>query len=259
MKRIILALTLCLFAAPALAVCPSTLQLKDNAGVTPNAKFSDDGSGNCLPNVVLFSGTTAVTQGTAANLNATVVGTGTFAAQLTGATNNINNIAGTISLPTGAATSANQATEIGSLATIATNTGAAIPAQANHTTNIGAVDSISQYPGTAVPYTASATGTTTATTATLAGAASVTTYICGFSIRANATAAATGNATVTGTITGTLNYTQWTAPLASGLGVVEQIFTPCVPASATNTSIAVVSAAPGAGGVVSVTAWGYKL
>ncbi len=118
---------------------------------------------------------------------------------------------------------------------------------------------VTQYPATSVPYTASATGTTAATTATLTGASSVTTYLCGFSIRANATAAATGNATVTGTITGTLNFTQWTAPLASGLGVSEMIFTPCVPASAVNTSIAVVSAAPGTGGVVSVTAWGYKL
>ena len=115
------------------------------------------------------------------------------------------------------------------------------------------------YPSGATPYTATATGTTGATTATLTGAASVTTYLCGFSIRANATAAATGNATVTGVITATMNFTQWTAPNASGLGVTEEIFQPCIPASATNTSIAVVSAAPGTGGVVSVTAWGYKL
>lgn len=115
------------------------------------------------------------------------------------------------------------------------------------------------YPVGAVPYTATATGTTGATTATLTGASSVTTYICGFSIRANATAAATGNATVTGVITATMNFTQWTAPLASGLGITEMIFSPCIPASATNTSIAVVSAAPGAGGTVSVSAWGYKL
>lgn len=115
------------------------------------------------------------------------------------------------------------------------------------------------YPAGSTPETISATGTTGATTATLATGASVTTYICGFSIRANATAAATGNATVTGTITGTLNYTQWTAPNASGLGVTEQIFTPCIPASAVNTGIAVISAAPGTGGVVSVTAWGFTL
>lgn len=117
----------------------------------------------------------------------------------------------------------------------------------------------SPYPATAVPYTATNVGTTAATTATLAGAASVTTYICGFSIRANATAAATNNATVTGVITATLNFTQWTAPLTSGLGITEMIFAPCIPASGTNQSIAVVSGAPGSGGTVSVTAWGYKL
>jgi len=62
-------------------------------------------------------------QGTAANLNATVVGTGTFAAQLTGATNNINNISGTISLPTGAATSANQPTNAAQASTTSGQTG----------------------------------------------------------------------------------------------------------------------------------------
>ena len=118
---------------------------------------------------------------------------------------------------------------------------------------------VSQYPTGATPLTASATGTTAATTATLAGAVGKTTFVCGYSIRANASAAATGNATVTGTITGTLNFTQWTAPNASGIGINEQIFTPCVPASTTNTGIAVVSAAPGTGGVVSSTAWGYQL
>jgi hypothetical protein len=114
------------------------------------------------------------------------------------------------------------------------------------------------YPSGATAETISATGTTAATAATLAAAVGKTTYICGFSIRANATAAATGNATVAGTITGTLNFTQWTAPLASGLGIAEQIFTPCVPASATNTTIVVTSAAPGSGGTVSVSAWGYQ-
>jgi hypothetical protein len=117
----------------------------------------------------------------------------------------------------------------------------------------------SPYPLGAVPITASVTGTTNATTATLTNVTSHTTYICGFSIRANATGAATNNATVTGTITGTLNFTQWTAPLASGIGVTEEMFSPCIPASAVSTSIAVVSGAPGSGGVVSVTAWGYSI
>lgn len=115
------------------------------------------------------------------------------------------------------------------------------------------------YPATAVPLTATATGTTGATTATLTNVSGHTTYICGFSIRANAAAAATGNATVTGTITATINFTQWTAPNASGLGVTEEVFSPCVPASAVSTSIAVISAAPGTSGVVSVSAWGYSI
>jgi len=110
----------------------------------------------------------------------------------------------------------------------------------------------------ATPVTASATGTTAATTATLPGAASKTTYLCGFSIDANATAAVAGNATVTGTISGTLNFTQGVAATPA-VGSVNRTFNPCVPASAVNTGIAVNSIAPGTGGVVSVTAWGFQL
>lgn len=117
-----------------------------------------------------------------------------------------------------------------------------------------------QYPNGATPLTASATGTTGATTATLAGVAGKTTYLCGFSIRANATAAATGTATVTGIITGTLSFVQWTAALASGIGITEPpLGSTCIPASGTNQAIAVISAAPGSGGTVSVAAWGYQL
>jgi len=108
------------------------------------------------------------------------------------------------------------------------------------------------------PVQNSGTGTTAATTATLAATATTVTYICGFSIRANATAAATGNATVTGLAGGTMNFTQFTAPLASGIGAVEETFNPCLPASSVNTTIVVTSAAPGAGGTVSVSAWGFQ-
>src|SRR5262249_9591302 len=105
--------------------------------------------------------------------------------------------------------------------------------------------------------TASATGTTAATTATLAAVAGKTTFICGFSINSTATAGAVGNATVTGTVTGTLNYEMATAATPA-VAITQQNFTPCVPASAVNTAIAVVSAAPGTGGVISVTAYGYQ-
>lgn len=225
MKRILLALAVLVGSVgSAFAACTSPAVMHDFPGTAFNMSLATNaGDGNCVSNFM---------------------------------------IVGTVPLPTGAATSANQSTEITSLAaiatsaaSIATNTAASIPAG---TATIGTVGQLT-YPVGATPYTATATGTTAATTATLAGASSVTTYLCGFSIRANATAAATGNATVTGVITATMNFTQWTAPNASGIGVTEMVFAPCVPASATNTSIAVVSAAPGTGGVVSVTAWGYKL
>ena len=115
------------------------------------------------------------------------------------------------------------------------------------------------YPAGAVPITASATGTTAATTATLAGTSGKTTYICGYSIRANATAAATVTNTITGVITATMSSIMWVAPAASGVGVDEQIFSPCIPASAANTGIAIVSGTPGTGGNVSSKGWGYQL
>lgn len=121
------------------------------------------------------------------------------------------------------------------------------------------VGQVSQYPSGATAITASATGTTGATTATLAGTSGKTTYICGYSIRANATAATTVTNTITGVITATLSSIMWVAPAASGIGVDEQIFSPCIPASATNTGIAIVSGAPGTGGNVSSKGWGYQL
>lgn len=77
------------------------------------------------------TGNVTVVQGTATNLKVdasgvavpvtdnggslTVDNAGTFAMQLTGATNNINNVSGTVSLPTGAATGTKQDTMITSL------------------------------------------------------------------------------------------------------------------------------------------------
>lgn len=123
------------------------------------------------------------------------------------------------------------------------------------TLTIGNTGSV--FPVGATAVNGSATGTTAATSATLAATASVTNYVCGFSIRANATAAVTGNATLSDG-TKTFNFTQWTAPLASGLGVIEMIFSPCFPASAVNTAWTLTSAAPGSGGVVSTSIWGYQ-
>lgn len=91
------------------------------------------GAGTTLP----ISGTlTAITNsvavtGTFWQTTQPVSGTGTFAVQLTGATNNINNITGTVSLPTGAATSALQTTGNTSLTTINTTLGTPFQAGGN--------------------------------------------------------------------------------------------------------------------------------
>lgn len=121
------------------------------------------------------------------------------------------------------------------------------------------VNEISSYPAGAIPVTASAVGTTAATVATLPAVAGKTTYIVGFSIRAVATAAVAGNAVVSGTVTGSLNFTQFSQAVATGLVPVEEFFGYPIPASAPNTTIVVTSAAPGVGGVISVTVWGYQL
>lgn len=76
MKRSLLALAFLLIATPAFAVCPATLQLKDNAGATPTAKYTDDGSGNCMANIAVQDGADA-TQGAKADAVAST-DTGTF-------------------------------------------------------------------------------------------------------------------------------------------------------------------------------------
>jgi hypothetical protein len=135
------------------------------------------------------------------------------------------------------------------------NSPGAISQTTDGTTN--GVRLTSQYPSGATAVQGSTVGTTAATAATLTATASVTNFVCQISIRANATAAATGNATLSDG-TKTYNFTQWTAPAASGLGVVEEIFNPCYPASAVNTAWTLTSAAPGTGGVVSVAISGYQ-
>lgn len=113
------------------------------------------------------------------------------------------------------------------------------------------------YPTGSIAVQASTTGTTAATTATLPAGQGETTYLCGFDIGSTATAAAAGNATVTGLIGGTLNFEMGTGASPAVVRLTEN-FNPCLPGSAQNTAVAVISAAPGTAGVISVTAWGYQ-
>lgn len=137
--------------------------------------------------------------------------------------------------------------------------GASLPAGTN---NIGNVGSISQYPNTAVPITASASVAASANTATLAGTAGKTTYVCGFTVSGlGATAATVSTVTVANTVTGSLIYYEpIPAGVTVGLSPLVVPFNPCVPASAANTAVTVTVSSPGAGNTnIAVSATGYQL
>lgn len=111
----------------------------------------------------------------------------------------------------------------------------------------------------ATPVNISATGTTAATVATIPAVSGKTAFLCGFSVRSNATAAATGDITVVGVKTGTMTFKHFTAPVASGIGVTEPPLGICLPASAKNVAIVVTSPAAGSAGLMTVNAWGFYL
>lgn len=115
------------------------------------------------------------------------------------------------------------------------------------------------FPYGATPITISATGTTAATTGTLAATSGKTTYICGYTVDADAAAAVSVTMTVTGVITGTMTRRYTVGVTDTSTGHVEQNFSPCVPASASNTTIAVVSGAAASSGHTQVVAWGFQL
>lgn len=123
---------------------------------------------------------------------------------------------------------------------------------------VTATVSVGPYPTGATPTTNSATGTTGATTATLAAASAKNTYLCGFTITSDATAAVAGTATVVGPVGGTMSFIQ-NVGAATAAGILTQTFNPCIPSNAVNTAIVVNSVAAGVGGNTAVTVWGYQL
>lgn len=118
------------------------------------------------------------------------------------------------------------------------------------------------YVAGSTPITASSGNVAaSAATATLAGAAGLTTYITGFEFTSSgATAASVVTITITGTISGTLHYTYAVAAGAtlSNQPLVVQ-FSPAIPASAVNTSIVVSAPSLGAGNTnATMVAHGYR-
>lgn len=162
--------------------------------------------------------------------------------------------------PASTANANGQATMANSAPVVIASNQTAVPVTLTSTTITGTVTtgSASPYPTGATAITSSATGTTGSTVATLAGTSGKTTYISGFTITADATAAIAGAATVAGTISGSLNYIQ-SVGTATAAQQLTQSFNPAIPASAANTAITVTSAAAGVGGNTAVTAWGYQL
>jgi hypothetical protein len=109
------------------------------------------------------------------------------------------------------------------------------------------------------PVSMSTTGSTAAITGTLAADTNNrNTYLCGFSIRSTATAGTSGTATVSGVTGGPLLFLEYTGPVASAMGITEETMNPCLPTSAVNTAITIAASAPGSGGAITVSAWGYQ-
>ncbi len=119
-----------------------------------------------------------------------------------------------------------------------------------------AVTGIATYPAGATALTGNATGTTGAVAGSLGAASGKTTYICGFSVSAIGGTAAVGPIVIAGTITASLTYN-----LASTVAgnTLSTTFSPCIPASATNTAITTTTTADGTASAVAVNSWGFRL
>lgn len=111
MRRLLLSLPLLLATSSAWAACGvSSVQVKDNTGATPSYGAVSDGT-NCAGETALVFGGAILGLGQAAmasSLPVAIASNQSAVPASQSGTWNINNISGTISLPTGAATSAKQ-------------------------------------------------------------------------------------------------------------------------------------------------------
>ena len=154
----------------------------------------------------------------------------------------------------------------------------ALPAQAQQANVVASCGSITlgttQYPLTvdtkerlcadSPVYTSGATaiqgnaaGSTGAVVGTLAAAAAKTTYICGFNVSSIGGTAPSSPITVAGLI-GSSQIYQTPINGTNGLILVQQNFTPCIPASAVNTAITITTTAAAGATAVNVNSWGFQ-
>lgn len=113
------------------------------------------------------------------------------------------------------------------------------------------------YVSSATPITGNGTGSTGAVTGTLAGTTGKTTYICGFSVGAIGSATAAVGPITIANLTGSSMVFQFSATTTGA--VLTQTFTPCIPASATNTAITITTTADATASAVDVNSWGFQL
>lgn len=118
--------------------------------------------------------------------------------------------------------------------------------------------STSPYPTASTAITGNAAGSTAAVVGTLAGASSKTTYICGFNVQAIGGTATVGPITVAGLVGSSQVYQTDVNSATVGKQVASASFTPCIPASATNTPITVTTTANGTATAVNVNSWGFQ-
>lgn len=112
------------------------------------------------------------------------------------------------------------------------------------------------YPWGSIPIIGVGVGSTGAVVGTLAAATGRLTYICGFDVSAIGGTAAVGPFVVAGLNGGSMTY-QASSSAAGGI-VLREIFIPCIPASAVNTTITGTTTADGTATAVDVNMWGFQ-
>ena len=113
-----------------------------------------------------------------------------------------------------------------------------------------------QYLPTATAITGNGTGTTGSVVGTLAAVTGKTTYICGFNVSAIGGTAAVGPIVIANLV-GSSSMTYELASSVAG-NSVTQTFTPCIPATAVDTTITVTTTADGTASAVAVNSWGFQ-
>jgi hypothetical protein len=103
-------------------------------------------------------------------------------------------------------------------------------------------------------FQSGAVGTTGAVSATIPGVANKTAYICGWAVSATGSGAV-GPISIQNLINTNQTY-QATASATGGV-VAQAQYTPCIPANAQNTGIAVTTTADASATAVDVNVWGY--